>query len=257
MDTNNKNKLQETGRWLRVTILTLATLGPIINALAARLRERAQALREAAGQLDLAQQSSNLTQEAAKRSSEVTRTFAERSSKASQELVKRSAALTHEVKQRSHQVTEQLAERDGTLWTIIGFGIGLIAASVVAYVFIRRRIQEQAEDNEQIQLSNDTHLNSPARSTTIGQAHPVNQPTSTMQTEAAPTPVEPTVAVAEPVPTETERPANTTLIGVASTKLYYPVETPLDQLTGSQEGPVEVVYFTSEDEAKAQGFVAA
>ena len=115
MDTNNKNKLQETGRWLRVTVLMLTTLGPIISALAARLRERAQALREAAEQLDLSEQSSNLTQEVAKRSGEVTRTLAERSNKATQAIAERSAALTDEVKQRSRQMTEQLAERDGTL----------------------------------------------------------------------------------------------------------------------------------------------
>src|SRR6201987_179444 len=101
MDTNNKNKLQETGRWLRVTILTLATLGPIINALAARLRERAQALREAAGQLDLSQQSSNPTQEVAKRSSEVTRPLAERSNKATQAIAERSSKASQELAKRS------------------------------------------------------------------------------------------------------------------------------------------------------------
>lgn len=268
MDTNNKNKRQEVRRWLRVTLLTLTTFGPIINALAERLRERAQALREAAVQLDLAEQSNNLTQEVGRRSSKATQriaergskatqAIAERSSKASQELIKRGGKLTHEVKQRSRQVTEQLAERDGMLWTIAGFSVGVIAAGIAAYVFIRRRLEQQAEDNEHIQVSNNGHFNILPRSTTMDEARTVSQPTSTVQVQAAPLPVESAVAVAEPTPTETERPANATLIGIVSTKLYYPVETPLDQLVSSQEEPVEVVYFTSEDEAKAQGFVAA
>ncbi len=267
MDTNSKNKLQETGRWLRVTVLTLTTLGPLINTLAERLRERAQVLREAAEQLDLAEQSSNLSQEVARRSnkatqiiversSKATQTIAERGSKASQELVKRGGELTHEVKQRSRQVKEQLAERDGTLWTIVGFSVGLIAASIAAYVFIRRRLEQRAEDNEHIQLSNNGHFNTPSRSITTGEPHAGGPPTSTVQVQAVPTPVESAVAVAEPAPVETERPANATLIGIVSSKLYYPIETPLDQLAGAEAGPVEVVYFTSEDEAKAQGFVA-
>lgn len=267
MDANNKNKLQETGRWLRVTVLTLTTLGPLISAVAERLRERAQGLREAAEQLDLAEQTSNLSQEVARRGSKATQAVAERSnkatqiivergSKASQELVRRGGELTQQVKQRGLQAKEQLAERDGTLWTLLGFGIGVIAASIAAYVFIRRRLEQQAEDNEHIQLSNNGHLYAPSRSTTTGEPLAAGQPSSPVQVQAAPIPVESAVAVAEPAPVEMARPANATLIGVVSSRLYYPIETPLDQLAGAEEGPVEVVYFTSEDEAKAQGFVA-
>src|SRR5436853_2057027 len=161
MDTNNKNKLQETGRWLRVTVLTLTTLGPLINTLSARLRERGQALRASAEQLDLAEQSSNLTQEVARRSSKATQAIAERSSKATQAIAERGSKASQELVKRSgelsNQVKEQLAERDATLWTIVGFSLGVIAASIIAYVFIRRRLEQQAEDNEQIQLSNNGH----------------------------------------------------------------------------------------------------
>jgi hypothetical protein len=269
---NNKNIAQETGRWLRVTVLALTTLGPLINAVAERLRERTQALRKTTGQLDLTEQSSNLTQEVSRRSSKVTQALAERSSKATQLIAEHSSKASQAIAERgskasqelvkrsgelSNQVKEQLAERDGTLWTIVGFSVGVIAASIIAYVFIRRRLEQQAEDNEQIQLSNNGHLNIPSQSTTKGESRTVNQSTSAEQVQAVPTPVESAVAVAEPAPMETERPANATLIGVVSTKLYYPVETPLDQLAGSQEGPVEVVYFASDEEAKAQGFIAA
>jgi gas vesicle protein len=301
MDTNNKNTLQETGRWLRVTVLTLTTVGPIVNALAARLRERGQALREASGLLDFAEQTNNLSQEFLKRSSEATRTLAERrskatqaiaersgratqaiaerssevsrelaersskatqaiaegTSKASQELVKRGGELTQEVKLRSSRVTQQLPERDGTFWTIFGFSIGLTAASIAAYLLIRRRLQQQAEENEQFLLSNNGHRSVSPQPTRSGEIRSTSQTASPVQAQAASAPAESVVAIAEPEATKVERPANATLIGVVSTKLYYPVETPLDQLAGSQEGPLDVVYFTSEEEAKAQGFVAA
>jgi hypothetical protein len=233
MDTNNKNTLQTTGRWLRVTALTLTTVGPIINVLAARLRERAQALREASGQLDFAEQSNNL----------------------SQELVKRGGDLTQKVRQRSSKARQQLAERDGTFWTIFGFSLGLTIASIVAYLLIRRRLQQQAEENEQFLLSNNGYRSVSPQPTGSSETHPISPTASPAQ--AAPAPVESAVAIAEPETMKVERPANATLIGVVSTKLYYPVETPLDQLAGSQEGPLDVVYFTSEEEAKGQGFVAA
>jgi hypothetical protein len=279
MDTNNKNTLQATGRWLRVTALTLTTVGPIINVLAARLRERAQALREASGQLDFAEQSNNLSQEFLKRSSEATRTLTERSSKAtqaiaerssratqaiaegtskaSQELVKRGGDLTQEVMQRSSKARQQLAERDGTFWTIFGFSLGLTIASIVAYLLIRRRLQQQAEENEQFLLSNNGYRSVSPQPTGSSETHPISPTASPTQAQAAPAPVESAVAIAEPETMKVERPANASLIGVVSTKLYYPVETPLDQLAGSQEGPLDVVYFTSEEEAKGQGFVAA
>jgi hypothetical protein len=60
-----------------------------------------------------------------------------------------------------------------------------------------------------------------------------------------------------PTPTGAERPLDATFIGVVSTKRYYPVETPLDQLQEGQEEPLNVIYFASEDEAKEQGFSAA
>src|ERR1051326_5249926 len=41
-----KNTLAEARRWLRVGVLSLAFLGPVINSLAARLRERPAALQE-------------------------------------------------------------------------------------------------------------------------------------------------------------------------------------------------------------------
>ncbi len=57
------------------------------------------------------------------------------------------------------------------------------------------------------------------------------------------------VATLEIVDVETAEQPGPAFVGVKSTKLYYPVDTELE--------PEDVVYFASEEEAKAQGFNAA
>jgi hypothetical protein len=44
---------------------------------------------------------------------------------------------------------------------------------------------------------------------------------------------------------------------MVSTKRYYPVEIPFDQLVSREHETSDVIYFTSEEEARAQGFIAA
>ena len=52
-------------------------------------------------------------------------------------------------------------------------------------------------------------------------------------------------------------PLDAAFIGVTSTKLYYPIETPLDQLPTSGSDPIDVIYFLSAQEANDQGFKPA
>jgi len=47
------------------------------------------------------------------------------------------------------------------------------------------------------------------------------------------------------------------LLGIVSTKRYYPVETPLDQILTPHEEEVGIVYFRSENEAREQGYLPA
>jgi hypothetical protein len=47
----------------------------------------------------------------------------------------------------------------------------------------------------------------------------------------------------------TQTPADVAFVGVVSTKLYYPTDTTLEAN--------DVIYFASEDEAKAEGFIPA
>ena len=57
-----------------------------------------------------------------------------------------------------------------------------------------------------------------------------------------------------PQPSSVAGPA---ILGVVSTKRYYPVETPLSALRTSSGDELDIIYFANEDEAKAQGYNAA
>jgi hypothetical protein len=58
------------------------------------------------------------------------------------------------------------------------------------------------------------------------------------------------------MPAAQSAPSNAAFIGVVGTRRYYPVATPLEQLAVSGTGKNDVVYFTNEEEAQAQGYVS-
>lgn len=354
MDKNTKKAVDETNRWLRVTVLTLTMLGPAISTVAGRLQKRTEAMREEAMKRsavsdlvergskttqaiadrgsevlgDLAERSEKVSKEVARRGEKVSKEVARRSEKASREIAKRSEKINREivrrsekaskeiakrsekvsrevarrsqnvanvVAQRSREVSASLPERNGTFWTIFGFTIGLTATAVTVFWFIRRRLQGGTLENQSFQIPQNGHLsNGTGRpQTTSSKASPAKSQQRSVPA-AQPEAVQPTVAIAEPVqeakpesaipapelqhtptpivtgqvnvsvtpateetPTGAKRPLDATLIGVVSTKCYYPIETPLDQLSASQDGPLDIVYFSNEDEAKEQGFSAA
>lgn len=51
--------------------------------------------------------------------------------------------------------------------------------------------------------------------------------------------------------------AGSALLGVVSTKRYYPIETPLSVLKPEDGSELDIIYFANEDEARAQGYSAA
>ena len=69
------------------------------------------------------------------------------------ELTERGSKLTADLAKQSKKVANNLAERRGTFWTILGFSLGLTAALVATYLFVRQRfIQQQEEPDQQIEL---------------------------------------------------------------------------------------------------------
>ncbi len=301
MNSDNKNVVRETGRWLRVGALTLSVLGPVANTVVSRMRERVEVLRKEAekqGRVTYSQSQERLKTMSASVADAVNDL---KDHPYNKEVLK-------ELVKRSEKPDQKQSDQVGTFWTVFGFSTGLTAALIAGYLLIRKRIQRNEEENQQVQISQNGYLNGSSKSTRAGEIRSVSPSTSAMNMSTTPTAEEPppSIAAAEPTtepvedrtkaqrqqpsdavsansvsvqgtatpPTTVENStkgesvagernipaataADSTFLGVVSTKLYYPVETPLSQLASPENGSLDVVYFVSEDEAKAQGFSAA
>lgn len=234
MQPNNQSNEQEGSRWLRVALLTLTVLGPIINTIVERMRQRsqelqdtalttqtaarhrldkmtsasrqlaaeqAQKLQEQARQLqaqalqlraalnenaeqslkvaeqmrkvgekrsrEMLKRGEQLTEELSERGSKlvkrggkITHDLAERSSQLTDEIVERGSKITSGIAKRSSKVARDLAERGedllepvrkrrGNFWAIFGFSVGLSAAVVASYLFMRQRFLQQVAQRDQ------------------------------------------------------------------------------------------------------------
>ena len=186
---------------------------------------------------DLLNRGSELTQNLKDFGGKTTSDLAERSGELTQKLTKRSGKVTERQARRGGRFLEPVQKRDRRFWTVVGFGVGLAAAGVVTYQLVRRRMAQQVtEQDEQIELpQNDAWNGSVGRP--AGEIRHIDQGGS--------------VATLEIVDVETvDKPSDAAFVGVINTKLYYPVDTDID--------PNDlVVYFTTEEEARTEGFTAA
>jgi hypothetical protein len=158
------------------------------------------------------------------------------------------------VRARVEDAREDVFEQDRSFWIAFSFGIGLAVAGVVTFFWWRRRFQQQ-EDEHLIQLPGDqTDLSESAEvggtivavgSTILENAQQDDNSGSEDEQEDG--------NVADALVADAL--ANAAFVGVIETKRYYPLETPLDQLTTENGEAADVVYFTSEDDAQAQGYV--
>lgn len=253
-----------------------------------QLRKRGESLTEELQ--DLVERGSQLSQSLLARGSDVTSDLAERGNKASQDLIKRSGEarkelrrrgkklnkqlnkrsqkLAKELRKRSDKVAKQLRKRNrevtrrnagqsGLFWTIAGFSVGLTAAGVAAYILIRQRIQQQQqlEEAQSIQVPQNGYANAATSTTTpssqgAGFTRAATQPEAIIQ--AQPALLEdtmPAIAVQG-----NSAAAAAAFVGIVETRHYYPVATQLDQL--SESSKTDIVYFISEDEAKAKGYTS-
>lgn len=200
---------------------------------------------------ELVKRSEEARKELRKRGKKLNKELSKRSKRVAKELSKRSDKIAKELSRRSRQVTGLNSGRSGLFWTISGFCVGLTFAGIAAYVLIRRRLQQQQqlEEEQSFQVPQNGYLNTTAISTTSSE--------EAGSTPAAAQPIEPVLAE-EGSPAvaaqENGAPLDAALVGVVGTKRYYLVSTPLDQL--SENGKTDVVYFSSEDEAKAEGYTS-
>lgn len=214
-----------------------------------------QGFRERSGKVaqDLAERSSKATRNLTRRGGKLTHDLSERSSEVAQDLAERGLKLTHGLVGQGRDVAHDLIERGehlfqskrrrSTFWTIFGFAIGLVGAGVVTYVLVRRRVAEQEIEAEQ-----QFELPQNAQRDRVGKDRPAGEILYFDQNGAA-------VATLQVVDVEERAyPVGAAFVGVASTKRYYPVDTPIDRLPLAEDGTKDLVYFPSEEEAKAQGF---
>ena len=330
---DNKKMLGEAGRWLRVSVLTASTLGPIVGTVLTRLRgqqiserntsvtvdqappvvlkeetpekpsfsaslvllresaynqelvhraeELAEELRQRAGKLslllvdrgsdlthELSKRSNDLTRDLSKRGSELTRDLSKQSEEVSRKLRKQTRKVSHDLSKQSEEmsrnlrkqtrkVSQNIAKQErSTLWIISGFSVGLIAASVAAFILIRGRLQQEQEEDEHILLAQNDHGG--RKNGVVAPSVLKENPREIITPVTAPVNMKPARASAlngQATSNGSAVPADAVFLGIASTKRYYPIQTPLDQLA-THDQPLNIVYFTSEEEAKAQGFTA-
>lgn len=140
MQSTKKDQLENAGRWLRVSILTLTTLAPIITPVISRVLSRL---------LDKPEESRRDGV-----SDKVSHELAKRSELARKKLAKRGELAKKELTKRGEWVKE-LAEQKKATWTALGFGLGLTVAGIVAFQLVRRRLLQQLDEEPAIQLPYD------------------------------------------------------------------------------------------------------
>ena len=301
----DRNLSQEMRRWLRVATFTLTALGPVINILGKRMRDRAEThtethqeeaaarranldpqeqlillgtnLAEALAELrtrrykrKLVKRGEKMAEELVDRGRKLSRTMIESGSDISQELFKRGkkarrgwsrsrARMTNELRKRKASQTP--ASRSPIFWLALILSAGLTTAGIALYLYMqRRRQQQETDENQPIELSQNDRWdgNAPKEQMSMAPVAPDIQEPSITAAESDASSL-PAVDESQSESAEQTLPENATVIGVVSTRLYYPIEVPLEQLTLPEDETdiVTVVYFTSEDEEQARGFTAA
>lgn len=115
---------------------------------------------------ELMKRGSKVTHDLAERSGHLTDELVERGGKVSADLAKRSSKVAHDLAERGEDLLEPVRKRDGAFWTALGFSVGLTAAVVVTYLFVRQRILQQAtEENQPIELPQNGYRSTPERET--------------------------------------------------------------------------------------------
>jgi hypothetical protein len=224
---------------------------------------------------DLTERGSKVTRDIVARSSDLSQDLLQRGSKATQELVERGSTLSQDLLKRGSDATHDLLahvqppRKRSTFLTILGFGIGLVVAAVVTYVFLRQRIEQQAtEQNAPIELPSSNNWNGTSNSsrpageirrldsegtpvaTATRQAVDVEQQIKSPAQQQVETLVNPSV-IETPADEGSagEVPVDAAFVGVVLSKVYYPV--------GANIDAKDVIYFASEEEAKAEGYTRA
>ena len=146
-------------------------LSKALSENARQSRKIAEQIRKTGGDLSrgLIKRGEYLTDELSERGNKLV----ERSSQVTQDLAKRSKKAANMLAERSDGLLEPVRQRSGTFWTVLGFSIGLTAALVATYIFVRQQLLKPTTDlDEQIELPQNGY-----RTQTTTAAEPSAQPT--------------------------------------------------------------------------------
>ncbi len=238
-----------------------------LQAVNAALTEVLEQLQHQPDNQELLKKGEVLSEELQDRWSKLSQLMAERGSELSHELAKRSQQVTKELRTRSRAAQQGLAEQDRRLWIFLGFGVGVSIASVVTFLLLRKRFKPLTNDDIPIQLTYDDtdatfdHINN-GNIRSFSAVSAARVAPSTKASEQTTSEVTPNVPVAEDQSGTDESGemtlrADARLIGVVSSKQYYPARTPITEITESPDQSLALIYFASEEEAEAQGYTAA
>ena len=185
----------------------------------------------------LQNQGENLRGRLVERGAQDTQNEVESGEKTTDDLAERNGGFTQGLAKQGQKLLGPIRRRNRTFWSIVGFSVGLVAAGTITYQLVRRRVaQQEIEQDEQIELPISNSWNG-SGGRPMGEISYIDQ-------EGA------SVSTLEIVDLETNgQPADAAFVGVKSTKLYYSIDTELE--------PKDLVYFSTEEEARAQGFTAA
>ena len=186
---------------------------------------------------DMLKRGEHLTGDLVERGEEITHDLAKRGEEITHDLAKRGRKATRTLAKRSEELLVPSYEQNRVLWMVAGFGVGLAVAGAITYRLVRGRAMRQAQEEDQaIELPQTDAWNGKV-------AHPAGEILHFDLNGA-------TVATLEVVSVaNAERPEDAAFVGVISTQSYYPVDTEIEF--------TDLVYFFSEEEARARGFKAA
>lgn len=188
-------------------------------------------------QRNMRRRGQSIANDLADRRNDATRTLRKRSRVVAQDLADRRDDVAKKLRKQSKQLRKQgeklVSQRNNRFWSILGFCAGLLLAGGVTYLLIRRNFSQNEEvEAEQFDL--------PTHDTLNGFSEHSDHETQVVSGGRT--------AVAAKTTTEVEKAI--AFVGVLSTRQYYPIAEKPEEAT-------DLVFFETEDDAKAEGFSAA
>jgi DNA repair exonuclease SbcCD ATPase subunit len=182
----------------------------------------------------LAKQKEKTVRQLRKQSHNLGRDLAERREDATRKLRKQGRSLSKNLSERKDQLlNNQPRGGSSKFWSVLGFIAGLLLAGGVTYWLVRRNFTQSDQTEEQIELQRGTLNGNGAGNRPAGEIRYTSQGGTAVATRPSVTDVEQ---------------ANK-YVGVLSTHQYYPIE--------QRPDANDLVFFTSEDDARAEGFTAS